>query len=47
MSRRKFSFGFQDLKETVEFLQDRVHLKDTLWLVHLAFLKDLAAKLMS
>jgi hypothetical protein len=45
LSRRKFSFGFQDLPEAVEFFLGQTHLKDYWWLLHLAFLKDLTAEL--
>jgi hypothetical protein len=45
MNRRKLAFGSQDLSETVEFLQDRYHLKAPRWLLYLDFPKDLTAKL--
>jgi hypothetical protein len=45
MSRKKNLFGLRDLPETVMFLQDRGHLKDSRCLLHLDFVKDLTAKL--
>jgi hypothetical protein len=45
LSRRKLTFGFQHLSETMKFLQDRCNLKDSRWLLYLAFPKDLTAKL--